>query len=120
MDDDLCQMPAAVLRQKIAQREVSPVEVTQAVLDRAHRLQPVLNCFITICAEEAMQEAHAAEQALMRNEPLGLLHGIPYTCKDLVNTRGVRTTLGSLIFQDNVPAEDAVAVERLRRQGAIK
>ncbi|MGC1173229.1 amidase [Polaromonas sp.] len=119
MGDDLCQMPATVLRRKIAQREVSPVEVTQAVLDRAHRLQPVLNCFITICADEAMQEARAAEQALMRNEPLGLLHGIPYTCKDLVNTRGVRTTFGSLIFQDNVPAEDAEAVARLRRQGAI-
>lgn len=119
MGNDLCQMPATVLRQKIAQREVSPVEVTQAVLDRAHRLQPVLNCFITICADEAMQEARAAEQALMRNEPLGLLHGIPYACKDLVNTRGVRTTFGSFIFQDNVPAEDAEAVARLRRQGAI-
>lgn len=119
MSDDLCQMPATVLRQKIARREVSPVEVTQAILDRAVRLQPVLNCFITICADEAMQEARAAEQALMRNEPLGLLHGIPYTCKDLVNTRGVRTTFGSLIFQDNVPTEDAEAVARLRRQGAI-
>jgi len=119
MSDDLCQMPAIVLRQKIAQREISPVEVTQAVLDRALRLQPVLNCFITICAEEAMQEARAAERAVMRNEPLGLLHGIPYTCKDLVNTRGVRTTFGSLIFQNNVPAEDAEAVARLRRQGAI-
>lgn len=119
MGNDLCEMPATVLRKKIAQREVSPVEVTQAVLDRAHRLQPVLNCFITICADEAMQEARAAEQALMRNEPLGLLHGIPYTCKDLVNTRGVRTTFGSFIFQDNVPAEDAEAVARLRRQGAI-
>lgn len=119
MGDDLCEMPATVLRQKIAQREVSPVEVTQAVLDRAQRLQPVLNCFITICADEAMQEARVAEQALMRNEPLGLLHGIPYTCKDLVNTRGVRTTFGSLIFENNVPAEDAEAVARLRRQGAI-
>lgn len=119
MSDDLCQMPATVLRQKIARREVSPVEVTQAILDRAVRLQPVLNCFITICADEAMQEARAAEQALMRNEPLGLLHGIPYTCKDLVNTRGVRTTFGSLIFQNNVPTEDAEAVARLRRQGAI-
>jgi aspartyl-tRNA(Asn)/glutamyl-tRNA(Gln) amidotransferase subunit A len=119
MSDDLCHMPATVLRQKIAQREVSPVEVTQAVLNRAHRLQPVLNCFITICAEEAMEEARAAERALMRGEPLGLLHGIPYACKDLVNTRGVRTTFGSLIFQDNVPTEDAEAVARLRRQGAI-
>jgi aspartyl-tRNA(Asn)/glutamyl-tRNA(Gln) amidotransferase subunit A len=117
--NDLCEMPATVLREKIARREVSPVEVTKAVLDRAFRLQPVLNCFITICADEAMQEARAAEQAVMRNEPLGLLHGIPYACKDLVNTRGVRTTFGSRIFQDNVPEQDAEAVARLRRQGAI-
>jgi aspartyl-tRNA(Asn)/glutamyl-tRNA(Gln) amidotransferase subunit A len=119
MSDDLCQMPATVLRRKIARREVSPVEVTQAMLDRALQLQPVLNCFITICADDAMQEARAAERALMRNETLGLLHGIPYTCKDLINTRGVRTTFGSLIYQDNVPTEDAEAVARLRRQGAI-
>lgn len=112
-------MPATVLRRKIASREVSPVEVTQAVLDRALRLQPVLNCFITVCAEEALQEARAAERAIMRGEPAGLLHGIPYTCKDIVNTRGVRTTFGSLIFRDNVPAEDAEAVARLRKHGAI-
>jgi len=119
MGDDLCHLPATVLREKIVRREVSPVEVTQAVLDRATRLQPALNCFITLCAEEAMQEARAAEQAVARKEPLGLLHGIPYTCKDLVNTRGVRTTFGSLIFENNVPSEDAEAVARLRRQGAI-
>ena len=91
MNDELCLMTATVLRERIARREVSPVEVTTAVLDRAQRLQPELNCFITICGEEAMQEARAAERAVMRGEPLGLLHGIPYTCKDLVNTRGVRT-----------------------------
>lgn len=119
MSDELCLMPATVLREQIARREVSPVEVTAAVLDRAQRLQPELNCFITLCAEEAMQEARAAERAVMRGDPLGLLHGIPYTCKDLVNTRGVRTTFGSLIHEHNVPPQDAEAVARLRREGAI-
>jgi aspartyl-tRNA(Asn)/glutamyl-tRNA(Gln) amidotransferase subunit A len=119
MSEDLCLMSATELCERIARREVSPVEVTQAVLDRAQRLQPELNCFITLCGDEAMEEARAAERAVMRGDPLGLLHGIPYTCKDLVNTRGVRTTFGSLFYQDNVPAEDAEAVARLRRQGAI-
>ncbi|GAB7541157.1 amidase [Cupriavidus sp. 8B] len=119
MNEELCFLPAVRLREAITAREVSPVEVTRAVLDRATRLQSKLNCFITLCPDEAMREARAAEQAVMRGEPTGLLHGIPYACKDLVNTRGVRTTFGSLLFADNVPTEDAVAIARLRRQGAI-
>lgn len=118
-EEELCFWSAVRLREAIARREVSPVEVTQAVLRRAARLQPRLNCFITLCEEQAMDEARAAEKAVMRGEPKGLLHGIPYACKDLVNTRGVKTTFGSLLFADNVPQEDAAAVERLRAQGAI-
>jgi aspartyl-tRNA(Asn)/glutamyl-tRNA(Gln) amidotransferase subunit A len=119
MNDALCFLPATRLRELIARRDVSPVAVVQAVLRRAERLQDRLNCFITICHDEALREARAAESALMRGEPLGLLHGIPYTCKDLVDTRGVRTTLGSKLYATHVPERDAVAVQRLRAQGAI-
>lgn len=119
MSEELCFWPATRLRQAIASREISPVEVTRAVLARAERLQPQLNCFITLCPDEAMSEARAAEKAVMRGEALGTLHGIPYACKDLVNTRGVRTTFGSLLFKDNVPDHDAVAIARLREQGAV-
>ena len=119
MTEELCFWTAARLRESIARREVSPVEVTRAVLDRAARLQPKLNCFITLCPDEAMRDAKAAEQAVMRGEPTGLLHGIPYACKDLVLTKGVKTTFGSLLFADNVPTEDAAAISRLRQQGAI-
>lgn len=119
MSEELCFMSAAALRDQIGRRALSPVEITRAVLDRAERLQPELNCFITICRDEAMAQARAAEQALMRGDSLGLLHGIPYTCKDIVNTRGVRTTFGSKLFEHNVPEQDAVAVARLRAQGAI-
>jgi len=119
MSDELCFMSATALRAKILRRDLSPVEITRAVLDRAERLQPELNCFITICRDEAMAAARAAEQALMHGEPNGLLHGIPFTCKDLVNTRGVRTTFGSKLFEHNVPEQDAEAVARLRRHGAI-
>ncbi|WP_280153075.1 amidase [Piscinibacter sp. XHJ-5] len=119
MNEELCFLPATRLREAIGRRDVSPVELVQAVLHRAERLQGRLNCFITLCHDEALREARAAESALMRGEPLGLLHGIPYACKDLVDTRGVRTTLGSRLHAANVPDHDAVAVQRLRAQGAI-
>jgi len=119
MNEELCFWPATRLREAIARRDLSPVEVVQAVLQRAETLQGRLNCFITICHDEARREARAAESTLMRGEPLGLLHGVPYACKDLVDTRGVRTTLGSKLHAQNVPDHDAVAVQRLRAQGAI-
>jgi aspartyl-tRNA(Asn)/glutamyl-tRNA(Gln) amidotransferase subunit A len=119
LSEHRCFLPATELRARIARREVSPVEITRAVLDRAERLQLELNCFITLCGEEAIAQAHTAERQLMAGEPLGLLHGIPVTVKDIVNTRGVRTTFGAVPYRDNVPDEDAVAVARLRAQGAI-
>lgn len=119
MSDELCLQSAVELRTRIARKEVSPVEVTRAVLERAERLQGELNCFITLCGDEAMAEARNAERAAMAGEPLGLLHGIPYTVKDIVNTRGVRTTFGAVPYKDNIPDHDAVAVARLRAQGGI-
>ena len=119
MTADLCFQPASVLREAIASKKVSPVELTDAVLARAAALQPTLNCFVTLVPEKAMEAAHAAENAVMRGEPLGLLHGIPFAAKDLVNTAGVRTTYGSLHHADDVPAEDAVAAARLKQAGAI-
>ena len=117
--NELCFLSATELQPLIASRAISPVELTRAVLDRIAALQPVLNCFITVCDEAAMHEARASEQRVMRGEPSGLLNGIPYTVKDLVNTRGVRTTFGSLLLENNTPDEDAVVVARLREQGAI-
>lgn len=119
MSDALCLLTAAEAARLIRRKDLSPVELVRAALDRAERLQPVLNCFITLCPERALDEARAAEAALMRGESPGMLHGLPLTVKDLVNTAGVRTTFGTVPFRDNVPAEDAVAVARLRGQGAI-
>ena len=116
---DLARLPASELREQIAAKKVSPVELTDAVLARAEALQPVLNCFITLVPDQARAAARAAEDAVMRGEPLGLLHGIPFAAKDLVNTAGVRTTFGSLHHADNVPTEDAVAAARVKQAGAI-
>jgi len=95
MSDELCFLPATELRARAVRKDVSPVEIMRAVLARAERMQPSLNCFITLCGDEAMAEARKAERAVMVGKPLGLLHGIPFTVKDLVNTRGVRTDLRS-------------------------
>ncbi|MGY3692475.1 aspartyl-tRNA(Asn)/glutamyl-tRNA(Gln) amidotransferase subunit A [Bradyrhizobium sp. USDA 3240] len=119
MSGDPCLLPATELRARIAAREISPVELTAAVLARAERLQGELNCFITLCADEAMAQAKAAERQVMAGEPLGLLHGIPFTVKDIVSTKGVRTTFGAVPYRNNVPNHDAVAVARLRAQGGI-
>ena len=116
---ELWQLPASSLREKIAAREVSPVELTESILARAEKLQPVLNCFITLAGEQALAAARAAEDAVMRGDALGLLHGIPYAAKDLVNTAGVRTTFGSLHHEDNVPKENAVATARMKQAGAV-
>jgi aspartyl-tRNA(Asn)/glutamyl-tRNA(Gln) amidotransferase subunit A len=119
LSQDLCFLSATELRLLIARREVSPLDVTRTILQRAERRQPELNCFITLCGEQALAEAKAAEQQMMAGDPIGLLHGIPITVKDIVNTRGVRTTFGAIPYSDNIPDEDAVAVARLRGQGAI-
>ncbi|MFO1083759.1 MAG: amidase family protein [Reyranellaceae bacterium] len=119
MSDELCRQSASTLREKIAAKQVSPIELTKAVLARAEALQPVLNCFITLVPEQALAAAQRAEGTVMRGETLGLLHGIPFAAKDLVNTAGVRTTFGSLHYDDNVPKEDAVSAARLKQAGAI-
>src|SRR6202158_1911656 len=119
MSEELCFLSAAELGTRIRRRVVSPVEITRAALARAERLQPELNCFITLCGDQAMADARQAEREVMTGQELGALHGIPFTVKDLVNTKGVRTTFGAVPYQANVPDHDAVAVARLRAQGGI-
>ncbi len=119
MVDALCRLPAHRLASLIAQRQVSPVDAVRAVLARIEASQPVLNTFITICGEEALAAAKRAEDRVTRGEPLGPLHGVPYAVKDLVDTAGVRTTYGSLLFERHVPVADAVAAARMKAAGAI-
>jgi len=109
----------AELAPRLAAREISPVEVTDAVLARIERLEPRLNAFITLLAEPARKAARAAEAAIMAGDHRGPLHGIPIALKDLYATRGIPTTFGSPLFADRVPEVDAAATSRLERAGAI-
>jgi aspartyl-tRNA(Asn)/glutamyl-tRNA(Gln) amidotransferase subunit A len=107
------------LAPRLRRKEISPVELTRACLERIEKLNPMLNAFITVTAESALAEAQVAEIEIARGEWRGPLHGIPIALKDLIDTAGTRTTAASALFQDRVPAEDAEVVQRLRRAGAV-
>jgi aspartyl-tRNA(Asn)/glutamyl-tRNA(Gln) amidotransferase subunit A len=118
-DAALVTMTIAELAPKIKTKAISPVELTEAVLTQVDRLQPVLNSFITILHEQARRQAREQEAALMRGEYRGPLHGIPIGIKDNIATAGIRTTVGSKVFTDYVPEEDAYVVSRCKEAGAI-
>ncbi len=118
-DLELLRLTISELAPRIQAREVSPVELTEAALAQADRLQPVLNSFITIMHDEARGQAKDQEAALARGEHLGPLQGIPIGIKDNIATAGVRTTVGSKVLADNVPGEDAEVVRRCKEAGAI-
>ncbi len=106
---------AAAIRAK----RLSPVQVVDAVLARMERLNPSLNAYCTATGDAARSAAEAAEAAVMAGKPLGPLHGVPVSIKDLVTTKGIRTTWGSKIHEHVVPEEDAPLVGRLKAAGAI-
>jgi aspartyl-tRNA(Asn)/glutamyl-tRNA(Gln) amidotransferase subunit A len=103
----------------VRRRAISPVELTRACLQRIERLNPILNAFITVTAEQAMAQAREAEAEVGRGRWRGPLHGIPVGLKDNIDTAGVRTTLASAVFQDRVPSEDAEVVRRLKAAGSV-
>ncbi len=117
--DDLALSSATELAAGYRARKLSPVEVVDAVLQRIERVNPRLNAFCLVTADGARREAKLAEATLAHGERLSPLFGIPLSVKDMVLTKGVRTTFGSAIYADHVPTEDAPMVESLRRAGVI-
>ena len=117
---DLVLWDAHQLSKAIHARAVSCVEVMTAYLDHIERVNPLVNAIVSLEPREALlRQARERDESLGRGESLGWLHGIPQAVKDLLPTRGIRTTLGSPLFASFVPEVDAIAVERLRRAGAI-
>ena len=112
-------LSASALAESIRRREVSPVEATQAYLDRIEAIDGQLNSYITVCGDEALAAARQAEDAIARGESLGPLHGVPFAVKDQFWTKDLLTTGGSIILSDFVPDEDATVVGRLRQAGGI-
>ena len=117
--DDLCFLTATQMTGLIQRRELSAREVMEAHLAQIDRVNPKVNAIVTLLPDRAMDSAREADERQARGEPLGALHGLPIAHKDLVNTKGIRTTFGSPIYRDNIPAEDALIVQRLQAAGAI-
>jgi amidase len=118
MSTEICFATATELVRLIRTREVSVTEVLEAHLAQIERVNPEVNAIVTLTAERARAEARAKD-ALARGEARGSLFGLPVAHKDLIHTRGIRTTFGSPIYRDHVPDEDSLLVERLRAAGAV-
>lgn len=119
MPDDLHWLSATEIARRVRDRELSALACTQAILARIEALQPRLNCYATVAAEQACAAAEMADAAQRRGDPLGPLHGVPVHVKDLFDSAGIRTAHGSAIYADNVPSRDNVLVARLKAAGAV-
>jgi len=116
---DLSSLSLQKASELVRKKSVSPVDLTTECLKRIERLNPVLNAFITVNAEEALAQARQAEAELRGGKWRGPLHGIPVAVKDNMDTAGIRTTGGSGVFANRIPAEDAEVVRRLKAAGAV-
>ncbi len=118
-DLDLCYLTIAEAARLLRERQLSPVELTEAVLLRARAVQPKLNAFIELAEEQAIAAARQAERAIARGRYLGPLHGVPVSIKDIYDWAGHLTTCGSRVLHDNMAKRDATAVARLKEAGAV-
>lgn len=118
MYEDICYTDATELAALIRSRALSPVEVIDAHLQRIDAINPKINAIVTI-AEDAIEQAKVAEDAVVHGDTMGPLHGVPFTNKDVVDNTGVRTTRGSRLFKDRVATSDATVISRLKQAGAI-
>src|SRR5215210_5503424 len=115
----LCFMSAVEMARLIRTKKLSARELLAAHLKQIERVNPKVNAIVTLAPEMAAEAAAKADEMQAHKEKLGPLHGLPVAHKDLVETRGIRTTFGSPIYKDNIPTENALIVDRLRRAGAI-
>ena len=118
-NSDLAYLPATEMARLIRRKELSSVDLVQAALDRIDEVDPALNSFCFTFPEEALEKARAAEAAVLAEDDLGPLHGVPFAIKDVTPTKGKRTTMGSYVYENWVPDHDAVIVQRMDAAGGI-
>jgi len=116
---DIVYTDALGLASLIAKKEVSPVEVVKAHIERINDVNPKVNAVVTLMEKDALEGAKAAEAAVLRGDKLGVFHGVPFSIKDVIDTAGTPTKRGSKLFADHVPKEDATVVTRMKHAGAI-
>lgn len=103
----------------IKNKTISPVELTESYLTRIERVEPAVQAFVTVTAEQALQAARESERKLMNGNYLGPLHGIPYGAKDIIHTAGIPTSAGSSTYPDFIPETNATVIDKLQAAGAI-
>jgi amidase len=118
-DEELVWLTATALSALMAGKRVSAREVMQAHLARIERVNPAVNAIVTLVAERALADAARADELIVKGPPTGVLHGLPVAHKDLLDTAGIRTTLGSPFYRDRIPTRDATIVTRMRAAGAL-
>src|ERR1051326_330042 len=119
MPEEIYFQTVSELSKQLASKKLSSVELTKAYLDRAETLNEKTNLVVTLTREHAMKQAEAADKEIRSGKIRGPLHGIPYGVKDLLDTKGIRTTWGSIIFKDRVPDRDATVIEKLNDAGDV-
>lgn len=117
-DDEIRWMSALDLMEAYRKKQISPVEVTESILRTIEKVNPKINAIVTLTADLAMEMAKISENAYMKGEQRPL-EGVPITIKDLIVTKGIRTTCGSKLFENCIPDQDAVLVERIREAGGV-
>jgi len=117
--EEICYMSAWEMGEKIKTQELSSLEITEMIIERIEKINPIINAYCTTTFDLARDMAKKADEAVKRGEKLGLLHGIPTSIKDLMLTEGIRTTYGSKLYENFVPERDEVAVKRLKKAGIV-
>ena len=116
---EICFLSAVAMAERVRRKQISPVELVDAHLERIGRLNPKLNAFIQVDEEGARTAARSAEASVMRGEPLGALHGVPLSVKSSISVAGLRCEAGTRLRAGYVAKDDAPLVTRLRKAGAI-
>ncbi len=117
--EDLCFLSAYEMREKIRSQELSSLEITETIIERIQKINPIVNAYCTTTFDLARDLANKADNLVKKEEQLGLLNGIPTSIKDLMQTKGIRTTFGSRLYENFIPEEDDIAVQRLLKAGCV-
>ena len=117
--EEICFMSACEMAEKIKSQELTSLEITETIIERIEKINPIINAYCTTTFDLARKMAAKADDAVKKGEKLGILHGIPTSIKDLMETKGIRTTFGSRIYENYIPEEDDMTVKKLKEAGIV-
>ena len=117
--EDICFMPAWKIVEKLKNQELTSQEITETLIERIEKVNPVINAFCTPTFDSARFTAKKADESIKKGEKIGLIQGLPISIKDEMPIKGVRTTFGSKLFENYIPEEDDTCVKRLKDAGGV-